>query len=133
MFYNMGTAYSVDDDYEYSYDNAGKAMGKTNDFDEYIEDHTHENRVVQFSNVQEEAKKLFINKNRDYGDAFATYGVVGVLIRMNDKIQRSMSITNNGVAMVSNENLRDTLIDLVNYATMGVMLLDEDSERDKLI
>ena len=48
-------------------------------------------------------------------------------MRIEDKIQRSMSITKNGVNLIKDENIRDTLIDLHNYAAMGIMLLDEDS------
>ena len=82
-------------------------------------------RVEQMKQIQSEALELFIKKNTDYGDAFAKYGVVGVLIRMEDKLHRSLSITKNGVNLVNNEGLRDTLIDLHNYSAMALMLLDE--------
>ena len=82
-------------------------------------------RVEQLRNVQNEGLNLFERKNRDYGDAFATYGTVGVLVRIGDKIMRLQSITNKGVTLVNDEKLRDTLIDLHNYAGMAVMLLDE--------
>jgi hypothetical protein len=36
-----------------------------------------------------------------------------------------MSITKNGVTLVDDEGIRDTLIDLHNYAAMGIMLIDE--------
>ena len=49
-------------------------------------------------------------------------------MRIEDKIQRSLSITKNGVNMVDDEGIRDTLMDLHNYAAMGVMLLDEKEE-----
>ena len=39
-------------------------------------------RVEQLKNIQSEAPELFRRKNQDYGDAFATYGTVGVLVRM---------------------------------------------------
>ena len=71
------------------------------------------------------ASILFAKKNKDYGDAFAKYGVIGVLMRMEDKIQRAMSITKNGVNLVDDEGMRDTLIDLHNYAAMAIMLMDE--------
>jgi hypothetical protein len=82
-------------------------------------------RVGQMMTVQDEALELFRKKNTDYGDAFATYGTVGVIVRMGDKIQRLLSISNKGVVLVDTESLRDTLIDLHNYAAMGIMLLDE--------
>jgi hypothetical protein len=87
-----------------------------------------ENRVSQMTAVQTEALELFKRKNADYGDAFATYGTVGVIVRMGDKMQRLISVTNKGVSLVDTESLRDTLIDLYNYAAMGVMLIDEQRE-----
>jgi len=83
------------------------------------------NRVDQMKKIQNEALELFTKKNADYGDAFAKYGVIGVLMRIEDKLQRSMSITKNGVNLVSDEGIRDTLLDLHNYAAMALMLLDE--------
>ena len=82
------------------------------------------NRVEQLKIIQEEALTLFENKNADYGDAFATYGLIGVLVRIQDKIQRLVSITKHGVHLVNDEGLRDTLIDLHNYAAMGIMVDD---------
>ena len=84
-------------------------------------------RVEQMSQVQSEALELFKKKNTDYGDAFATYGTVGVIVRLGDKIQRLTSVTKNGVTLVDNESLRDTLIDLHNYSAMAIMLLDENN------
>jgi len=81
-------------------------------------------RVEQMKKIQNEALELFTKKNIDYGDAFAKYGIIGVLIRMEDKLQRYLSITNNGVNLINNENVRDTLIDLHNYSAMAIMLLD---------
>ena len=82
-------------------------------------------RVSQLTQIQKEALELFSKKNKDYGDAFAKYGIIGVLMRIEDKIQRSLSITKNGVNLVNDESIRDTLLDLHNYAAMGLMLLDE--------
>ncbi len=82
-------------------------------------------RVQQMIKVQNEALELFRKKNIDYGDAFAKYGVIGVLMRMEDKLHRSMSITKNGVNLINDEGIRDTLIDLHNYSAMALMLLDE--------
>ena len=83
------------------------------------------NRIEQMKIIQNQALELFIKKNIDYGDAFAKYGVIGVLMRIEDKLQRTMSITKNGVNLINDERIRDTLIDLHNYAAMALMLLDE--------
>jgi hypothetical protein len=83
------------------------------------------NRVEQMQSIQNKALELFRIKNADYGDAFAEYGTVGVLVRIGDKIKRALSITNNGVNLVESESLADTLLDLHNYAAMALMLIEE--------
>tara|TARA_B100000427_G_scaffold136994_1_gene113867 strand:- start:1812 stop:2225 length:414 start_codon:yes stop_codon:yes gene_type:complete len=87
------------------------------------------NRFEQYGKIQKEALALFLKKNKDYGDAFANYGTVGVLVRMSDKISRFVNVTKSGINLVDNENLRDTLIDLHNYSAMAIMLIDEPSQK----
>jgi len=82
-------------------------------------------RVQQMQKVQAEGLELFKKKNADYGDSFANYGPVGVIVRLGDKINRLSSVTQNRVNLVDTESTRDTLIDLHNYAAMAIMLLDE--------
>ena len=89
-------------------------------------------RVSQMQLIQSEGLELFKKKNQDYGDAFAKYGVVGVLVRMGDKIARLQSISTKSVSLVNSESLRDTLIDLHNYSAMAIMLLDEDENEEKI-
>ena len=91
------------------------------------------NRPNQLKKVQKEAYDLFCKKNQDYGDSFATYGTVGVIVRLGDKIQRLLSVSEKGVKMVNTESLRDTLIDLHNYAAMGVMLMDEKKQKVNIV
>ena len=90
---------------------------------------TNSSRVSQMQSIQNEGLELFKRKNQDYGDAFAKYGVVGVLVRMGDKISRLQSISTTSVSLVDTESLRDTLIDLHNYSAMAIMLLDEDDKK----
>ena len=108
-----------------------KEKEKENNYD-MLRDKTID-RVSQMSKVQKEGLNLFKKKNQDYGDAFASYGAIGVLVRMGDKIARLQSITNKGISLVNSESLRDTLIDLHNYSAMAIMLLDEDKNKRKNI
>ena len=85
------------------------------------------NRVTQLRNIQKRALNLFSKKNADYGDAFATYGAVGVIVRMGDKISRLSSISTSQITLVNDESLQDTLMDLHNYSAMALMLLEEES------
>jgi len=82
-------------------------------------------RVDQMIKIQSEGLELFKKKNADYGDAFAKYGLIGVLMRIEDKIQRCLSITNKNITLVNDETLKDTLIDLHNYSAMALMLKEE--------
>ena len=76
--------------------------------------------------IQEECLEIFKKKNADYGDAFATHGAVGVLVRINDKLSRYINITKSDIKInVSDETLKDTLMDLHNYAAMAVMCMDK--------
>jgi len=79
-------------------------------------------RVEQMKEIQQRGLELFERKNKDYGDAFAKFGLVGVLVRIEDKIQRAISISNSGITLVDDEGLKDTLLDLHNYAAMALML-----------
>jgi hypothetical protein len=80
-------------------------------------------RVEQLRQIQSDALELFTKKNADYGDAFAKFGLVGVLMRIEDKIQRALSISKSGIVLVDDEGIKDTLLDLHNYAAMALMLL----------
>ena len=72
--------------------------------------------------------ELFKRRNQQYGNAFAKYGTVGVMIRMGEKINRFSSVNRLNIELKDEETLRDTLLDLLNYSSMAIMLLDEKSE-----
>ena len=84
-------------------------------------------RVEQYDSVSADARETFVRKNKDYGDSFATYGPVGVIIRLGDKIQRLASVTKSGVTLVETEKIDETLLDLANYAKMAIILLRENN------
>ena len=88
----------------------------------------NDKRVEQMKTIQAEGLELFRKKNQDYGDAFANYGPIGILVRMGDKISRLQSITTRGISLINTESLRDTLIDLHNYSAMAIMLMDEEDD-----
>jgi len=120
-------AYGSDDsdDSDYSDDSDDSDDSCDSNDDSIDINNINNKRLNQYNAVHKEARELFELKNKDYGDSFANYGTVGVLMRMKDKLNRYQSITRNGVTLVDDEQLRDTLIDLHNYSAMAVMLLDE--------
>lgn len=81
-----------------------------------------------FSEVTKELKELYDSKNSDYGDSFNDliyeFGLITVVIRLQDKINRLKTIAkNNGEYSVKYETIRDTLMDLANYSIMTLMRL----------
>lgn len=68
----------------------------------------------------------FVKKNHDYGsDNLALAGIPGVVIRMGDKISRLFQLSGiNGkvLAEVSSEGVKDTFLDLANYAICGYIM-----------
>lgn len=84
-------------------------------------------RVQQLEKIQLECREIFKKKNKDYGDAFAQHGTVGVLVRISDKMSRFTNISKKSLKIsVSDETLKDTLMDLHNYAAMALMCMDEE-------
>lgn len=70
--------------------------------------------------IMDNNKNLFINKNRDYGNSFEDFGFIGILIRLNDKINRLKTICKNKNTSID-EKVEDTINDLYNYCVIGLM------------
>ena len=105
-------------------------MSLTDDY-EKIKIKNHDTYKMQ--QIQKEGLELFIKKNTDYGDAYKTYGPIGVLVRIGDKINRLSTITSNSISIIKTESLRDTLIDLHNYSAMAIMLVDSIDNKKLII
>jgi len=84
--------------------------------------------VQQMMEVQQRGLELFKKKNKDYGNAYKEYGLIGVLVRLEDKIKRCLSISNSGITLVDDERLEDTLLDLHNYAAMALTLKTQETK-----
>ena len=84
--------------------------------------------VLQHKLICEYLNDLYARKNADYGDSFhLTFleeGWAMPRIRLSDKLNRFKMLSRAGDSKVKDESLRDTLIDLANYAVMSVMELD---------
>lgn len=88
--------------------------------------------IKKFRDVQDESFELFKKKNTDYGNSFEEFGTIGILIRMNDKIKRAMTISSNKIALIDDESMRDTLVDLHNYCALAVSLIDKEKKTVKV-
>jgi hypothetical protein len=84
-------------------------------------------KTAQHLAVLTELHELYQRKNADYGDSFSQlyreFGLTSAVIRLTDKLERLKRLTKTE-AQVKNESIRDTLLDLANYAAMAVMEMD---------
>lgn len=91
-----------------------------------------------------EAHHLMVRKNKDYAgkggeEPFANFTRVeamgicsttkGFLVRLTDKLSRLSSFADSGTFAVTDESLRDTVLDIINYAVL--LYAYETEERDR--
>ena len=78
--------------------------------------------------ILDTAGNLLIRKHSDYGPKNISQSPGGALnglrVRMHDKIARINHLVDSRVAP-SNESLRDSFIDLLNYSAIAIMVLDK--------
>lgn len=88
--------------------------------------------IKRHEDICRELNVLYARKNADYGDSFhKTYieeGMAMARIRLSDKLERFKRLTRSDEQNVQDESVRDTLIDLANYAIMTVMEMDGEKE-----
>ena len=70
----------------------------------------------------EDMHDILVAKQKDYGHGnINRFGVVGVAVRLSDKIERINHLTSRG-AQPENESLKDSWIDIVGYSCIACML-----------
>lgn len=88
-------------------------------------------KIERHKRICEEINALYSKKNHDYGDSFhITYveeGMAMSRIRLGDKLNRFKILSRNLASrQVSDESIRDTLLDLANYAIMTVLEMEDE-------
>lgn len=96
-------------------------------------------KVMRHKELCDGLNALYARKNHDYGDSFhqtfVEEGLAMSRIRLGDKFSRfktlsRISPTDSAQQQVTDESIRDTLLDLANYAIMTVLELDQaEAER----
>lgn len=86
----------------------------------------------RFKDIIDSMLDLYKKKNSDYGNSFEQSldeeGLSASRIRLGDKWNRFKELSKNKTAQVNNESVRDTLIDMANYAILTVIWLDKHTE-----
>ena len=88
-----------------------------------------EEKIEVHKELLDSLHNLYIAKNRDYGDSvhdtYEKYGLVSFLVRLEDKLNRARTLSKQD-AVVQDEKIEDTLMDMANYAILAVIELKGD-------
>ena len=90
----------------------------------------------KLKDLTNEILKIYMDKNADYGDSFSKsyeeFGIIAPVVRMSDKMERIKQLSKAEDIKVKDESLRDTAIDLANYALMFVVEMDLEREKERI-
>lgn len=103
--------------------------------------------VESFKSITSKMAETYEKKNHDYGNSFDKsldkFGLIASVVRMGDKMNRIESLINKSIQnpaypsvsvkdvnLVKDESIKDTLLDLANYAIMTVMWMDNQKKCD---
>lgn len=90
-----------------------------------------EDKIMKHKELLDYLHNMYIAKNHDYGDSvhdtYMKYGITSFLVRLEDKLNRARTISSKS-QMVEDEKLKDTLLDMANYAILAVLELEDNDE-----
>lgn len=86
------------------------------------------NKFDKFRQITNEMVELCEKKDKDYGqsthDTFVKYGAVSYLVRIEDKLNRARTLIQKQEQAVTDEKIKDTLIDLANYTILMLIEME---------
>lgn len=89
--------------------------------------------VQSFMDITTDMAKTYAAKNHDYGNSFEQscdkFGIIASVVRLGDKMNRIESLVTKK-AEVKEESIKDTLLDLANYAITTVMWLNQQPKEE---
>ena len=89
---------------------------------------------MRFKGVLQECINIAMKKNHDYAtgeDALANFrefGSFGVAVRLSDKMKRLINFAKGGQLQVKDESIKDTCMDIINYAAIYIIMKEEEKE-----
>lgn len=95
-----------------------------------ILEQTEKTKQEIFNEITVKMAETYKAKNHDYGNSFSKsiseFGLVAAVVRLNDKMERLKSLAKIGSdeIKVKDESIKDTLLDLANYAVMTLVELE---------
>lgn len=91
--------------------------------------------MIKYKDVADRSIKLQEKKNKDYGDAFKElcqeFGAIALVYPLSIKIKRLQTLLGGSDRKVKDETVVDTLIDIMGYAGMGIMAIENNDLKMK--
>ena len=88
-------------------------------------------KIERHKELLDNLHTLYVTKNHDYGDSvhdtYLKYGLTSFLVRLEDKLNRARTISQKE-QLVKDEKIKDTLLDLANYAILAVLELEGEQD-----
>jgi hypothetical protein len=94
--------------------------------------------IATHQRLADKARQLMESKNHDYrggtGDPFAnfrgsvTFGInpiIGIMLRMQDKMMRIRTFAEKGQLQVKGEGVEDAILDLINYSVLIAGMVED--------
>lgn len=94
---------------------------------------TPEDKIEKMRMIFNRALMLASAKGHDYSGStdgmgnFRTFGWKGIVVRLDDKMQRLIQFCKQGELKVKTESVEDTLTDLINYAALTLIQYREEN------
>lgn len=78
--------------------------------------------------ITDDVIQILLKKNVDYGGASFDLGLNGNMVHLWDKIKRYRTLVENQnkISEPNFESVQDTLKDIMGYAIIGLLILDDD-------
>jgi len=135
MRLKIGSTLKTDENREYDYSHMSK-MASQAGFWQFLASHSL--RLLNSTGTRFTAQNMLdilTMKQKDYGPKnISEFGIIGLLIRVNDKIARLENMTQKtdsfntaiNINAVPQESLNDTLVDIIGYSAIATMWLTKD-------
>lgn len=116
---------------EYNQWQITQAMAHGYDEPPIMSDKTHDydsERYEKHRNLVDELHKIYVAKNKDYGNSFGEsideFGIIAGVIRIGDKYNRLKTLAKGHEPLVNDESMVDTLKDMANYCLLTIIELE---------
>ena len=97
----------------------------------------YDREVRRFKELTTKMYETFKKKRNDYGpstrETWEKYGPISMLVRMDDKMNRFKNLAiDDTKRLVEDESIKDTLLDLANYALITILELEHIEAQNRM-